>query len=341
METHAMRPRRSRLKPARAFFGAVGAICAGMAISMTLSTSAHAAPQNPQQIEAEIDDAWNKLEPIIEQHDNVQAQLQDNQAKASQLAEQIRPLALQVDLAMGRVSSISAEAYKNGQASQLNALLSSTSPSTFADQLSTLDAMARGQEAQVADAARAKAQYDKQKQPLDKLVKQLSAQEAQLAAQEKSINDQINQYNQMRIAAYGSTQDKGALRPAACPASYTGGTGSKAAQAACGKIGSPYVFGASGPRTFDCSGLTGWAWSQATGGRVSLYHYTVTQYNDTKRVSRDSLQDGDLVFYFSSIHHVALYVGGGWVVQAPHTGDVVRMTKMDAIGPIKGYGRPG
>lgn len=342
MVLHVMRPSRSRLKPARALFGTVGALCMGVAVSLTLPTSAHAAPQNPQQIEQEIDDAWNKLEPIIEQRDNVKAQLDQNRAKQAQLEQQIRPLQLQLDLAMGRVSAISAEAYKNGQASTLNALLSSSSPTTFADQLSTLDAMATSQQDQVAGAARAKAAYDKQKKPIDDLVKQESAQEAQLAGQEKTINDQINQYNQLRLAAYGTTQGTGALRPAPCPATYSGGVGSKAAKIACGKIGSPYVFGASGPSTFDCSGIILYAWSQATNGRVSLYHYTVTQYNETKRISRDQLIAGDLVFYFpGSLHHVAMYVGNDYVVQAPHSGDVVRMTKMEAIGTIAGYGRPG
>ena len=278
MEMRAMRPGGSRLKPVRALASAVGAVCTGLVIALTLSTSAHAAPQSPGDIEAQMDDAWNKLEPLIEQHNNVKAQLADNQAKASKLADQIRPLQLQVDLAMGRVSTYSAQAYKNGQASTLNALLTSSNPTTLADQLSMLDAMAKNEQDQIAGVAKVKADYDKQKKPLDDLVKQLASQEAQLAAQEKTINDQIAQYNQMRLAAYGTTGGTGNLRPAPCPASYDGSVGSKAAQVACSKIGSPYVFGTAGPKTFDCSGLTEWAWAQATNGRVSLSHYTVTQF---------------------------------------------------------------
>jgi peptidoglycan DL-endopeptidase CwlO len=339
VELHAMRSARSRLKPARAFLGAVGAVCTGMVIALTLSTSAHAAPADPSAVEAQIDDAWNKLEPLIEQHNNVKAQLADNQTKASQLAEQIRPLQLQVDLAMGRVSSYSAQAYKNGQASTLNALLTSSTPSTFADQLSTLDAMAKNEEQQIAGVTKAKAEYDAQKKPLDAIVKKLGDQEAQLASQEKTINDQIAQYNQMRLAAYGTTGGTGVLRPAPCPASYNGSLGSKAAQIACHLIGSPYVFGTEGPKTFDCSGLTKYAWAQATGGRVSLYHYTGTQFSETQRVSQGNLQPGDLVFYFPDNHHMAMYVGGGYVVQAPNSADVVRMTLMNKIGPIYGFGR--
>jgi cell wall-associated NlpC family hydrolase len=335
-----MRPARSRLKPLRAFAGAVGAVCTGVVIALTLSTSAHAAPDSPGDIETRIDDAWNKLEPLIEQHNNIKAQLGDNQAKAAKLAEQIRPLQLQVDLAMGRVGSYSAQAYKNGQASALNALLTSSAPNTLVDQLSMLDAMAKNEQAQIAGVAKVKADYDTQKKPLDALVRQLSTQEAQLAGQEKTINDQIAQYNQMRLAAYGTTGATGSLRPAACPATYDGSTGTKAAQIACQKIGSPYVFGAEGSTTFDCSGLTKWAWAQATGGRVNLYHYTVAQFNETQRVSQANLRPGDLIFYFSDNHHMAMYVGAGWIVQAPNSGDVVRMTRMDKM-PIYGFGRPG
>jgi cell wall-associated NlpC family hydrolase len=193
---------------------------------------------------------------------------------------------------------------------------------------------------QIADVAKAKAKYDAQKKPHDQLVKTLSAQEAQLADQEKTINDQIAQYNKMRLDAYGTTVAPGSLRPAACPASYDGSTGSKAAQIACGKIGRPYVFGAEGPSSFDCSGLTKWAWAQATGGKTDLYHYTNTQFSSTKRVSRDQLRSGDLIFYFNDLHHMGMYVGDGWVLHAPTTGDVVRMARMDVM-PISGFGRPG
>jgi cell wall-associated NlpC family hydrolase len=340
VDMRVMRPGGSRLKPVRALAGAVGAVCTGLVIALTLSTSAHAAPQSPGDIEREIDDAWNKLEPLIEQHNNVKAQLADNQAKASRLAEQIRPLQLQVDLAMGRVSSYSAQAYKNGQASTLNALLTSSNPTTLADQLSMLDAMAKNEQDQIAGVTKVKADYDKQKKPLDDLVKQLSSQEAQLAAQEKTINNQIAQFNQLRLAAYGTTSATGNLRPAPCPAAYDGSVGSKAAQIACSKIGSPYVFGTAGPKTFDCSGLTEWAWAQATNGRVSLYHYTVTQYDTTKRVTRDQLRPGDLVFFYSDKHHMGMYVGNNWVVHAPNSSDVVRMVPLDKM-PNSGYGRPG
>jgi cell wall-associated NlpC family hydrolase len=331
-----MRPARPRHKSARVL---LGAMCAGIIAALAFPTGAHAAP-SPAEIEAQIDQKWNELEPLIEKHNGVKVDLADKQAKADGLANQIRPLQLQVDLAMGRVSSISAQAYKNGQASTLNALLTSSSPNSLAAQLATLDAMAKSEQSQVADAAKAKGEYDKQKKPLDDLVKQLTATEQQLASQEKSIQDQINQYQKMRLDAYGTTQGTGSLRTGACPSSYDGSIGAKAAQIACAQIGKAYVFGAEGPGNFDCSGLTKWAWSQATGGRVNMYHYTNTQYSSTKHITQAQAKAGDLVFFFNDLHHVGMYVGNGMMVNAPHSGDVVRMAPITQM-PVAGFTRPG
>ena len=114
--------------------------------------------------------------------------------------------------------------------------------------------------------------------------------------------------------------------------------GGRAAQKACDLIGKPYVFGSEGPDTYDCSGLTKAAWASVG---VYLDHYTKDQWNEGKPVSRAELKPGDLVFYFpGSLHHVAIYIGDGWVVHAPHTGDHVRMATINR-GPIAGYRRPG
>jgi cell wall-associated NlpC family hydrolase len=85
-------------------------------------------------------------------------------------------------------------------------------------------------------------------------------------------------------------------------------------------LGRPYVWAASGPRSFDCSGFTRFVYAQVG---VNLPHSSRAQINYGARVSRANLQPGDLLFFFSPIHHVAIYVGGGKMVEAPHTGDVV------------------
>jgi cell wall-associated NlpC family hydrolase len=126
------------------------------------------------------------------------------------------------------------------------------------------------------------------------------------------------------------------LKPEACPQVYNGDAGSRAALWACNQIGKPYVFGSAGPNSFDCSGLTMQAWASVG---VSLPHNAYQQKHSMRSVSYSDLQPGDLVFYFASISHVTIYVGNGWVVSAPSTGDRVRMKRYNEITPV-GYGRP-
>jgi cell wall-associated NlpC family hydrolase len=87
------------------------------------------------------------------------------------------------------------------------------------------------------------------------------------------------------------------------------------------QLGKPYVFATAGPNTFDCSGLTMAAW-RAAG--VSMAHYSGSQATAFPRVSWSQLQPGDIVVFYSDWHHVGLYVGGGTMIHAPQTGDVVK-----------------
>ena len=308
----------------------------GSLLALSLSANAYAEPST-SEIEKQIDAQWNQLEPVIEEHNKVQADLAENKAKVGALTEQIRPLQEQIDVARSKVAALTIHEYKSGRTSALNALLAGGSADGLGDRLVRLEALARKQEAALADVLKLKKEYEEVKQPLDQLVSKLAAQEADLAQRKTNIDNEIKKLNDARLAAFGTTGAKGNYRPAPCPATYPGGPASIAARTACDQIGKPYVFGSTGPGTFDCSGLTLYAWKAAG---VNLRHYTQWQFQDTKRVSRADLRPGDLVFYFSDLHHMGMYVGNGWLVHAPTSGDVVRMKRMDD-GPIVGFGRPG
>jgi peptidoglycan DL-endopeptidase CwlO len=299
----------------------------GSLLALSLGATAHAEPST-SDIEKQIDAQWNQLEPVIEEHNKVQADLDANKAKVDALQKQIQPLQEQIDAARSKVAALTVNEYKTGRTGMLGALLTGDS-ANFGDRLVRLEALARKQEAALADVLALKKQYEEIKLPLDQLVAKLSAQEADLAKRKANIDAEIKKLNDMRLAAFGSTGSKGPYKLAPCPATYPGGPASIAARTACEQIGKPYVF--------DCSGLTMYAW-RAAG--VSLRHYTQWQYQDTKRVSRDELRPGDLVFYYGDMHHMGMYVGNGWLVHAPTSGDVVRMKRMDD-GPISGFGRPG
>jgi cell wall-associated NlpC family hydrolase len=103
------------------------------------------------------------------------------------------------------------------------------------------------------------------------------------------------------------------------------------------QIGKPYEYGAAGPDSFDCSGLTMWSWR---AGGVSLPHSSSAQYSATHRVPLADIQPGDLVFYGSPIHHVGIYVGGGTMVEASTTGTPVRYASIYR-SDLVGVGRVG
>jgi len=97
---------------------------------------------------------------------------------------------------------------------------------------------------------------------------------------------------------------------------------------ACAQMGKPYKWGSSGPSSYDCSGLTSAAWAQAG---VSLPHSSKAQAGYGTRVSRGNLRPGDLVFNFSPISHVGIYIGGGRMVAAPSAGDVVKIQSLEYL----------
>jgi cell wall-associated NlpC family hydrolase len=96
------------------------------------------------------------------------------------------------------------------------------------------------------------------------------------------------------------------------PPAVNGGAAAAIAEARK-QVGKPYVWGASGPGSFDCSGLTMWAWR---AGGVSLPHFSGAQYAATTHIPLSQIQPGDLIFYESPNQHVALYIGGGQIIQA-------------------------
>ncbi|WP_412750447.1 NlpC/P60 family protein [Krasilnikovia sp. M28-CT-15] len=320
---------------------AVGLVLTGAsaAIAAPSPASVLAAP-SPAGIEAQIDKQWNELEPVIEQYNHVHSQLLGNRKRLKAISDRLAPLQLQVDLAMSEVGGMASDAYMQGAPNALNAMIVSGSPTGLTDKLTYIDQLARHQRESIADVAVLRDRYAKDKQDLDVLTQTVAARDADLAGKRKAIEQKIAGLQKLRTQAYGAAGgDDGLLRTGPCPVTYTNDKGGRAAQRACDLIGKPYVFGSEGPGTYDCSGLTKAAWA-AVG--VHLEHYTRDQWGSGKPVTRGELQPGDLVFFYGDVHHVGVYIGGGKMVHAPHSGDRVRMAPIDRGGiPIAGYRRPG
>ena len=125
------------------------------------------------------------------------------------------------------------------------------------------------------------------------------------------------------------------VAPTGPPPPVSGGA-STAVSTAKAQLGKPYEYGAAGPDSFDCSGLTMYAWR---AGGVSLPHSAAMQYDAIPHVAVTQLQPGDLVFFGSPIYHEGIYVGGGQMLEAPHTGAVVRYASIYR-SDLVGVGRP-
>jgi cell wall-associated NlpC family hydrolase len=145
-------------------------------------------------------------------------------------------------------------------------------------------------------------------------------------------------------AAAAASQQSSTQAPSWAPSSGASATqGDIAANWALSQIGKPYQWGAAGPGTYDCSGLTMEAWAQAG---VALLHYTGYQWEEGPHVSLDDLEPGDLLFYATdnsdpaTIHHVGIYIGNGEMVDAPYTGAFVRIDSIYQPGIPIGAVRP-
>lgn len=289
---------------------------------------AHAEP-SVDEIEAQIDKQWEQLEPTIEQYNKVRSQLKVNRKKSDDLAKKIEPLALQSQLAMNRIGALASRYYMTGPSTDINALLASGKPTLLADQLGILDRLAAHERAQIAGVIAVQERYSGEKQKLDALITAQTKQQAELAAKKKQIDVEIK-----RLQA---SMPKTVVKVTNCP-TVTGVVSPAAATAirtACAQVGDPYVWGATGPNAFDCSGLTQYAYKAAG---ISLTHYTGAQWREGRSIPSSEARPGDLVFFFSDVHHVGLYLGNGLMVHAARAGKPVNVSPIRYM-PVAGFRR--
>ena len=158
---------------------------------------------------------------------------------------------------------------------------------------------------------------------------------AEAADREAADQDQATQ----DVADAPSAGTAGSTAPAAkdeAPAPQGNSSRAQSAiSAATSKVGSTYVWGTSGPSTFDCSGLTSYAYRQVG---ISLPRSSRAQFSMGSSVAKSDLQPGDLVFYYSPISHVGIYIGNGKIVDAANTRSGVRITTLNSM-PFSGARR--
>ena len=311
------------------------------ALTLALAVAAALLPAAPARAEPSASDlagqlsrANQQLDIVVERYDQEAVRLADLTRRSAALQVQLAPLQTRVSQLTSQLGAVSTGLYEQSAAANLSTLLGAASPEAALDTLATVDYFAsqRGQLLRGYQAARR--ELDGQQDTLDVLTAQSHNQQATLAAQKAAIQARIADLRQLRGKLYGSGSPSPARTDPYLPA-YQAGPAGVAIRYAFAQIGRDYQFGAAGPDTYDCSGLTMASWGHAG---VSLPHSAAEQWRVVSHLSRSQLQPGDLVFYYSDIHHVAIYIGGGRVVHAPTWGEQVRTAPMD-LGSIYGYGR--
>ena len=221
-----------------------------------------------------------------------------------------------------------------GQQSGMAVFLTSDSATELVQQMTTLDMIADHMNSVVAEVAAAQAAAAQAQADADTAAATAQAGLAQLAEQKAEVEKQAAAYK--ADFARLSTDEQARVTAAVAgptlqvPTNLTLPPGALgvAIKTALAQVGDPYVGGGSGPDAFDCSGLTMFAFAAAG---VSLPHSSRAQSQLGPQVSRADLQAGDLVFFYSPISHVGIYLGGGMMVHARTYGSPVAVTSVDQL----------
>lgn len=351
--------RKGRRRLARLRTPLLGA-AAAVALSLSLLAPGQAGAEPPDtvaSVTAELTQLSIENEQLTEQFNAATIDVDQKAAEAA--AAQAAADAAQVtfDEARGRFKGSLIEQYTGSSFSRTAALLNSQSGQDYLDQLETLNLLNIKRSAEITALADAKASAEAARASAEQLLAEateqrdsLAEQRDELDAEQKAYKAKLADLTAAEKAAYFASR-AAATTPtgqtvqappvdkpvAAASAPAASDTASIAVQTALAQQGKPYVYAAGGPGSFDCSGLTAYAWAAAG---VSLPHNAAAQYGYGTHVSLDALQPGDLLFYYSPIGHVGIYIGGGQMVHAPTSGDVVRVVSIYATGTPVGATRP-
>jgi cell wall-associated NlpC family hydrolase len=316
-------------------------------------------------VQAQLSKVYEQSDMAVERFNEAASKLRDVQGRISRNRHLLKVAEYKLGVANDHLTARAVQVYKAEDAGILDVVFASR---TFEDLLTQIDVMQRMGEsdAQTARAAQAYRQevadrriaLEEDRKAAVRLVAQredskdqvLSLQ-AQLESTAGGLKDEIAELEAEAAAAAEAAAEKAALAASQVSSSSSGSSGSSSSSGSGGGggtvvnpggsghssvvsiaqryLGVPYVWGGASPSGFDCSGLTMYCYAQIG---IGMSHGATDQQRQSNPVSLGALQPGDLVFFggASYSHHVGIYVGGGQMIHAPHTGAVVR------YGPISG-----
>ncbi|MGY1721416.1 C40 family peptidase [Blastococcus sp. SYSU DS0533] len=348
---------RLRTPARRRTAGRVGLALAGTVGILLAAVPAAAAPGTSGEAARLVAERGHQLEVVTEQYNEARDALTAQQATAEAAAAQLQRATAELARVQEQVRGIARSAWTGEGLGSFQALLTSESADEFVSRVSTLETisghqgvvLARAAEANVAAAqaqataqeaaAQARATYDSiaaQQAELQAQVDEFRAQFDRLSAAERQAVAEAHHAEERGGEPQRASRDDREAPASAAPVVADSAAAQKAVDAAMAQRGKPYVWAASGPNAFDCSGLTSYAY-RAAG--ISLPRASRNQAGVGRAVSRAELRPGDLVFFYSPISHVGIYIGNGQMVHAPTSGDVVKVASVDSMGGYAGARR--
>lgn len=323
-------------------FTAVLAAVSGIAVSAGASGAGAAPAPSISQVQAQVNSLQGKVDKLGQQYDAAGQQLSAAKAKLSQVTKQADSAQQRYNQASSTLAAVAVSQYENTGETSIAGLLTSGNPNAVLSQASlvlqvegTHNEEAKQLLTMAGELNAIKAERQRTETGVQQLTsqykKQYSSMQTMLGKQ-KSLLDSLTAQQQAQVAAATVGGSTASAAVTSSPVAYPGPTGSQAdtaVQFAYAQIGKPYQWGATGPNSYDCSGLMYAAW-QAAG--VTLPRDTYEEWASLPHIPMSDLQPGDLILY-NGESHVAMYVGvvngTAYIIDAPHTGAYVERIPMD------------
>lgn len=323
-----------------------------MALCATVTATAVALPGSVQAMpKTDLDSAQRKVETLYhqaekatERYNDARIALKDAERRFGQAQRRATAQQAAVSELQRAVGAYAAESYRNGGVDRTLQLVFSEDPEVFLDRAASLEALSAREAATLRKVVEARrelranqAAAGQQLAAVEKQRKALAAEKVEVERnlrEARSVLNRLEEKDRERMQRASRSGDSRALLEA-LPAPDTK-RAAIAIQFALKQIGDRYVWGASGPDGWDCSGLTSTAWGKAG---VSLPHSSSQQFSSGKQIPRSELAPGDLVYFYSPISHVGLYLGNGKMVHAPNPSRSVEISPISQM-PYAGATRP-
>lgn len=319
-------------------------------LGLLLPHPASAAPAprpSVEEVRTRVDELYRRAGTATQAYDAAAERTERQRALLSALMDQVAGTTQKLNEARRLLGSYAADRYRGaGPLGGTAALLLSDDPQAFFAQTHLLDRLGGREDALLTEYARARSETARRRTAAAAVVAELERAQEELRGRKQEVQDRLSEANALlaqltlpereRVRAARAPAGPGPL-PADADASPASAAGAKAVAFARAQLGKPYVWGATGPNAYDCSGLTRAAW-RAAG--VVLPRTTWEQIEAAPRISTKRLRPGDLIFYYGDISHVGIYIGGGRMIHAPRPGAYVREDPVH-YQPVYGSVRPG